>query len=185
MENPQENTKEEKTLHDLKEEFVEDLHIATAIENDEVNNEEMQKGDALENLEYADGKQRDEIDLVEEQEKIYGVDVVSPFKTGDIRVFRRKLETMSRDRMTALANRVAARTYSSEEDQKEELIKAFYSWASTNSFIQTDATKKAEIATKKQALRDAPADSAIDAASTETELKLQWNTAILGTSPYN
>ena len=52
--------------------------------------------------------------------------------------------------------------------------------------IEADnATKKAEIATKKQALRDAPADSAIDAASTETELKLQWNTAILGTSPYN
>jgi hypothetical protein len=48
-----------------------------------------------------------------------------------------------------------------------------------------DATKKAEVITKKQALRDAPADSAIDAASTEAELKAQWNTSILGTSPYN
>ena len=52
--------------------------------------------------------------------------------------------------------------------------------------IEADnATKKTEIAAKKQALRDAPADSAIDAAKTEAELKEQWNTAILGTSPYN
>ena len=113
--------------------------LATAIENDEVSNEE-----ALEDLQYADGKERDEVDLAEEQEKIYGVDVVSPFKTADIRVFRRKLDTMSRDQMTTLANRVAARTYSSPEDQKTELLRAFHSWVSTNGFIQTDATKKAE-----------------------------------------
>ena len=42
-----------------------------------------------------------------------------------------------------------------------------------------------DIVTKKQALRDAPADSAIEAAKTEAELKSQWNTSILGTSPYN
>ena len=47
-----------------------------------------------------------------------------------------------------------------------------------------DATKKAEVILKKQALRDAPADSAIAAAKTEAELKAQWNTNILGTSPY-
>ena len=42
-----------------------------------------------------------------------------------------------------------------------------------------------DIVAKKQALRDAPANSAIDAATTEAELKSQWNTAILGASPYN
>ena len=42
-----------------------------------------------------------------------------------------------------------------------------------------------DIVAKKQALRDAPADSAIEAASTEAELKAQWNTSILGTSPYS
>tara|TARA_R100001198_G_C5032245_1_gene97287 strand:+ start:172 stop:444 length:273 start_codon:yes stop_codon:yes gene_type:complete len=47
-----------------------------------------------------------------------------------------------------------------------------------------DATKKAEVIAKKQALRDAPADSAIDAATDEASLKTQWNTNILGTSPY-
>ena len=48
-----------------------------------------------------------------------------------------------------------------------------------------DATKKAEVIAKKQALRDAPADTAIDAATDEAGLKAQWNTAILGSSPYS
>ena len=42
----------------------------------------------------------------------------------------------------------------------------------------------AAIVSKKQALRDAPADSAIGSATNETELKAQWNTTILGDSPY-
>ena len=42
-----------------------------------------------------------------------------------------------------------------------------------------------DIVAKKQALRDAPADSAIDAATNEAELKAQWNTSILGNSPYS
>ena len=42
----------------------------------------------------------------------------------------------------------------------------------------------AAIVAKKQALRDAPADSAIEAAKTDTELKTQWNKTILGDSPY-
>ena len=41
-----------------------------------------------------------------------------------------------------------------------------------------------DIVAKKQALRDAPADSAIDAATDADALKAQWNTSILGTSPY-
>ena len=42
-----------------------------------------------------------------------------------------------------------------------------------------------EIVAKKQALRDAPADSAIESASDDAALKAQWNTALLGTSPYS
>ena len=42
----------------------------------------------------------------------------------------------------------------------------------------------AAIVSKKQALRDAPADSAIGSATTDAELKAQWNTTILGDSPY-
>jgi len=42
-----------------------------------------------------------------------------------------------------------------------------------------------DIVSKKQALRDAPADSAIDSATNESDLKAQWNTSILGSSPYS
>ena len=41
-----------------------------------------------------------------------------------------------------------------------------------------------DIVAKKQALRDAPADSAIESATDEAGLKAQWNTSILGDSPY-
>ena len=50
--------------------------------------------------------------------------------------------------------------------------------------LETSADTSAIIA-KKQALRDAPADSAIKSASTTNELKSQWDTSILGTSPYS
>ena len=118
--------------------------LATAVENDEVNNEEMQKGDILQNLEYADGKVRDEVDLIEEQERIYGTDVVSPYKTADVRVFKRRLESMSRDQMAVMAEKVAARQYSSEEDQKTELMQSFYSWSSRNGSFRTSASRQAE-----------------------------------------
>jgi len=42
-----------------------------------------------------------------------------------------------------------------------------------------------DIVAKKQALRDAPADSGIAAASDTDALKAQWKTDILGTSPYS
>ena len=50
--------------------------------------------------------------------------------------------------------------------------------------LETSADTSAIVA-KKQALRDAPADSTIDAATNEAELKAQWNTSILGDSPYS
>ena len=50
--------------------------------------------------------------------------------------------------------------------------------------LETSASTT-DIVSKKQALRDAPADSAIDSASDEAALKAQWNTSILGTSPYS
>tara|TARA_R100001129_G_scaffold151682_1_gene113927 strand:- start:367 stop:633 length:267 start_codon:yes stop_codon:yes gene_type:complete len=48
---------------------------------------------------------------------------------------------------------------------------------------ETSADTTAIVA-KKQALRDAPADSKIDAATDEAALKAQWNTSLLGDSPY-
>ena len=48
---------------------------------------------------------------------------------------------------------------------------------------ETSADTSAIVA-KKQALRDAPAATAIDNATNEDELKAQWDTSLLGDSPY-
>ena len=50
---------------------------------------------------------------------------------------------------------------------------------------QETGASTTDIVTKKQALRDAPADSDIAAASDTDALKAQWKTDILGTSPYS
>ena len=50
---------------------------------------------------------------------------------------------------------------------------------------QETSASTTDIVAKKQALRDAPADSAIASASDTDALKSQWNTTILGTSPYS
>ena len=50
--------------------------------------------------------------------------------------------------------------------------------------LETGATTT-DIVAKKQTLRDAPADSGIESASTADELKAQWKSDILGTSPYS
>jgi len=47
-----------------------------------------------------------------------------------------------------------------------------------------DASAKTASVTKKNALRDAPAASAIGSASTIAELKAAWDTNLLGASPY-
>ena len=50
---------------------------------------------------------------------------------------------------------------------------------------QETGASTTDIVAKKQALRDAPADSDISAASDTDALKAQWKTDILGSSPYN
>ena len=50
---------------------------------------------------------------------------------------------------------------------------------------QETGASTTDIVAKKQALRDAPADSDIAAASDTDALKAQWKTDILGSSPYN
>ena len=49
--------------------------------------------------------------------------------------------------------------------------------------VEASADTSAIVA-KKQALRDAPADSGIDAATDTDGLKAQWKSDLLGTSPY-
>lgn len=59
------------------------------------------------------------------------------------------------------------------EEKDVELMKALEAGTSTTA-----------IATAKDALRDAPAASAIDDATTIAELKAAWDTSVLGDSPY-
>ena len=47
-----------------------------------------------------------------------------------------------------------------------------------------DASAKTASVTKKAALRDAPAASAIGSADTIAKLKAAWDTSVLGDSPY-
>ena len=47
-----------------------------------------------------------------------------------------------------------------------------------------DADAKTASVTKKKALRDAPAASAITSADTIAKLKAAWDTSVLGDSPY-
>lgn len=50
---------------------------------------------------------------------------------------------------------------------------------------QETSASTAEIVDQKRLLRDAPAASGIATAANTTELKAQWDTSILGTSPYS
>jgi hypothetical protein len=50
---------------------------------------------------------------------------------------------------------------------------------------QETSASTTDIVAKKQALRDAPADSEITSATDTDALKAQWKTDILGTSPYS
>ena len=48
-----------------------------------------------------------------------------------------------------------------------------------------DSSAKTTSVNKKKALRDAPANSAIDSANTIAKLKSSWDTSTLGESPYS
>ena len=48
-----------------------------------------------------------------------------------------------------------------------------------------DTDTQTTVAAEKQALRDATAAAAIDAAATPDELKAAWNSELLGDSPYS
>jgi len=184
--------KKSTTLHELKEEFIED--ITTAVENDEVANdplEDLEEANGkveeepnLDELEYSDGKERDELDLIEEKEKIYGINRTSPYGTANSKVFAKRLETMSRGDKRVLCEKVGARVLSSTSQLNDELTKYFKIWQSKNGSVELDSAIKAE----KGALSDA-FGSAESVNDLEKELKsqtlsdLQSTAARLGFNP--
>lgn len=102
------------------------------VEQEQPVTEKTEDRDVLEDLQYTDGKERDEVDAIEAQEKLLGADKISPFKTNDIRVFKRKLSGMNMAAKANLATRVGTRVFADQEQQDEVLIKAFNEWRSTN-----------------------------------------------------
>ena len=50
---------------------------------------------------------------------------------------------------------------------------------------QETSADTSSIVAKKQALRDAPAAAGISTAANPQDLKAQWDTSILGTTPYH
>lgn len=86
----------------------------------------------LENLQYTDGKERDEIDQIEAREKLMGVDKISPFGTNNKKVLKRKLENMSTAKIHRLAERTATRIYADKKEQDLAIIKSFDEWCVSN-----------------------------------------------------
>jgi hypothetical protein len=139
---------------DTKEKQITD-YVATAIINDEVSYGEGNEVAPIEeeiiekevsqetcasevkkpnisDLEYADGKERDDVDEIEAKEKLMGVDTVSPFGTGNPRVFKRKLESMGHVKKARLAERTGTRVFADAETQDKALITAFNQWRGGN-----------------------------------------------------
>jgi hypothetical protein len=100
--------------------------------------------DSLENLEYTDGKERDYIDLIEEKEKAFGTDVISPFRTADMGVFDRRLKTMHLDQMHRMAEKNGLPLVAGMEKQKEILRHGLRGWLSKNGAYSTASYQKAE-----------------------------------------
>ena len=127
---------------------------------------------------------RDELDLIEEKEKIYGINWTSPYGTANYEIFAKKLETMSRGDKRALCEKVGARVLSSTSQLNDELTKHFKLWQTKNGSVQLDSAIKAE----KGALSDAFGSSE-SVNDLEEELKsqslsdLQSTAARLGFNP--
>ncbi len=125
-------------------------YVATAIVNNEVSCGEGNELELIEeevsqetrasevkkpnisDLEYADGKERDDVDAIEAKEKLMGADVISPFGTGNPRVFKRKLESMGHVKKARLAERTGTRVFADAEAQDKALITAFNQWRGGN-----------------------------------------------------
>ena len=155
----------EKSLYDLKSETIE---------------EDAQ----LDNLEYADGKERDDLDLIEERERIFSIDKISPFGTANATIFKNKLKNMSRDQIQSLTEKEAAISYSDPNDQKEELMRAFRGWASVNAGTEQSITSKERSNGPLNAFKDTESlDSLKEELKSKNLSELQETAARLGFNP--
>jgi len=163
-----------------KKEPLEDLEVADGKEKEEDVSEAPEIGD----LEYADGKERDDVDLIEEEEKIYGIHQLSPFGTADTRVFKRKLENMDLGQKKTLSQRVGGRSYANDASMDQELNKLFNMWCSRNKVFQTNASKKAEKGARSEAFEGSESVNALEEKlKSKTLSDLQATASRLGFNP--
>ena len=98
-------------------------YISTAIEEEEPD---------ISDLQYTDGKERDNVDAIEEKEKMLGINKISPFGAGNILVFKKKLARMKMPQKVSLAEKTSTRVFKDESLQDNALIRAFHEWKMTN-----------------------------------------------------
>ena len=187
--------KKDKSLYELKEEVIEDL--ATAVENDEIRNEDPLEDleeangkeqeeviEDVEELEYADGKERDKVDEIEDQEAIYGMDIISPYGTADMSVFARKIDNLDIAGLQKLAERNGLPQSADLMGQHEILIRGFQDWLSQNGSLQTSASIKAEKGARAVAYEGSNSVKELDEKlKSKTLSDLQSTAAQLGFSP--
>ena len=194
--------KNKKNLHELKEELVEDLAIG--VENDEIKNddplEDLEEANGqveddsqeeiqeIGDLEYTDGKERTKADLIAEQEKIFGTDILSPFGTASMDVFQEKIQWMDVTQLQSLAERNGLPQVASVVEQNEILINGFRDWVGKNGSISDIVPPLQETVAEKGALSDAfeEADSVKDLEEklkSKTLSDLQSSAARLGFNP--
>ena len=81
---------------------------------------------------YTDGKERSDIDRIKEMEKVFGINVMSPFGTNNREVFEETLEDMSLKEMGRLAEKVGVIKAADLEVQRNVLREAFTDWVRKN-----------------------------------------------------
>lgn len=81
---------------------------------------------------YADGKERSEIDRIKQLEKIYSIDIISPYGTNHTAIFEEKIKKMEIEQLNSLAHKVGAIVSADKEEQRGFLRETFRAYQSKN-----------------------------------------------------
>lgn len=117
-------------------------------------------------LAVVDGKVHHEIEKIEQQERVLGINHISPFRTNDRTVLRHKLKGMTLNRLVTMAKRTGAKIAADEEQLRKNIEEAF------NSYIASQQKVVASSETKNIAGFDNGPNNVKNPFGTETEEEL-------------
>jgi hypothetical protein len=124
-------------------------------------------------MHYTDGKSRTNLDKVKEIEKVYGINMLSPFGTNHPEVFEEKIANMNIEQLNGIARKVGAPSYADEEQQKEILRQQFKHWSIENPpSYDIHKSKQAKLDMRKNASKRAA--KALDYARTKSVFELDF-----------